>query len=303
MIWAATELSRSSESRGCHEVSQRIEFVRECRKDHDIRTQRNMTKFAPRVALITGGGSGIGSALAKQLGLGGTQVVIADTNLDCAQRVAAEAGDRAEAVEIDVTSWTRIEALCERIARQHGHLDLLITCAGVAAHGDLQEFTIDDWRRVIDINVMGTINASLAAYAIMRRQGAGTIVNVGSLSALFLTPFCAPYCTSKAAVSGFSLSLAIEARAHGVDVSLACPGNVRTPMLGWNISRVTPAISSEDAARRILRGAAHKSRIIVFPFYAKAFWYLERLNPYILDPLRRAIIRRTRQRQVSRASE
>jgi NAD(P)-dependent dehydrogenase (short-subunit alcohol dehydrogenase family) len=258
-----------------------------------------MTQFAPRVALITGGGSGIGSALAKQLGSGGTHVVIADTNLDGARRAAAEAGGCTEAVEIDVTSWTLIEALCERIVRQHGHLDLLITCAGVAAHGELQEFAIDDWRRIIDINLFGTINASLAAYAIMRRQGAGAIVNVSSLSALFLTPYCAPYCTSKAAVSGFSLSLAVEARAHGVDVSLACPGNVRTPMLGWNISMFTPAISSEDAARRILRGAARRRRIIVFPFYAKAFWYIERLSPYILDPLRRTIIRRTRQRQLS----
>jgi NAD(P)-dependent dehydrogenase (short-subunit alcohol dehydrogenase family) len=260
-------------------------------------------QFAPRVALITGAGSGIGAALAKQLSSGGTRVVIADANLESAQRVAAGAGQFAEAVEIDVTRWTTVEALCERIARQYGHLDLLVTCAGVAAHGQLHEFSIDDWRRVLDINVMGTINASLAAYAIMRRQGSGTIVNLGSLSALFISPFCAPYCTSKAAVSGFSLSLALEARAHGIDVSLVCPGNVRTPMLSWNISPFTPAISAEDAARRILKGAARRSRLIVFPFYARLFWYIERLNPYILDPLRRAIIRRTRQRKLAGAGK
>jgi len=256
-----------------------------------------------RIAVITGGASGIGAALAKRLASAGTRVVIADASLERAHAVAGQIGDDARAMNVDVSDWAQTEALFATIASDYGRLDLVVTCAGIASHGELHEFPLSHWRDILDTNLMGTIHASLAAYAIMREQGSGTIVNLGSLSSLFSTPLCAPYCTSKAGVSGFSASLAIEANSYGIDVSLACPGNVRTPMLGWNISRFTPAISAEDAAVRILKGIAKRRRIIVFPFYAKILWYIERLSPHILDPVRRAIIRRTRGRKQAGTGE
>jgi NAD(P)-dependent dehydrogenase (short-subunit alcohol dehydrogenase family) len=265
--------------------------------------QQKMNAFAPGVAVITGGASGIGAALAKRLALSGTRVVIADVSVEGAQAVATQIGHAAEAKYLDVSDEAQTEALFAEIASNYHRLDLVITCAGIASHGELHEFPLSHWRGILDTNLMGTIHASLAAYAIMRQQGSGTIVNLGSLSSLFNMPFCAPYCTSKAGVSAFSLSLAIEASGYGVDVTLACPGNVRTPMLGWNISAFTPAISAEDAAVRILKGVARKRRIIVFPFYARIFWYIERLSPRFLDPLRRAIIRRTSRRKLAGAGE
>lgn len=257
-----------------------------------------MTGFNPRVALITGGGSGIGAALAKRLAGTGVRVIVADIDLHKARGVAGELGGHSEAVEVDVSSMSQMEALVERIEAAHGGLDLIVNCAGIAGQGEMLEIPQDGWNRVLDVNLRGTINGSIAAYALMARQGAGYIVNLGSMSTFLRPPLFGPYVTSKAGILGFSLALAVEAEAHGVHVSVICPGNVRTPLLGsWDNSPFTPAISPEEAARRILRGVARKRRIVVFPFYAKVVWWLDRLSPNLLNPLRRLIIRRARRRR------
>jgi short-subunit dehydrogenase len=173
-----------------------------------------------------------------------------------------------------------------------------VNCAGISSYGETSEIPRAEWDRVIDVNLRGTIDVSLAAFASMREGGGGSIVNVASVSAFLNPPLFGPYITSKAAVIGFSRALAVEAEAHGVLVSVVCPGNVRTPMLGaWKQSFLTPSISPEDAATRILKGVAKRRTMIVFPFYAKVFWYLDRLSPGLLDPARRAILRRARARK------
>jgi short-subunit dehydrogenase len=160
------------------------------------------------------------------------------------------------------------------------------------------------WSREVDVNLKGTMAVSLAAYRLMRRKGGGAIVNLGSAAPFSLPPLFAPYLATKAAVVTFSRALALEARAFGVFVGVACPGNVKTPLINsWKLSVFTPAIAADDAARQILNGVLKRRAIMVFPLYAKIFWYLDRLSPRILNPLRRLILSRSRKRQAGTMSK
>jgi short-subunit dehydrogenase len=151
---------------------------------------------------------------------------------------------------------------------------------------------------VLKVNLCGTIDVTLAAYGLMRGRGGGTIVNLASMSTFLLPPLFAPYITSKAAIVGFSRALSIEAEIHGVNVAVACPGNVRTPMLGgWKQSPLTPAMDAGEAAATILAGVDKGRKMMVFPLYAKAFYFLDRLDGAILNPFRREILRRARLRK------
>lgn len=256
-----------------------------------------MVRYKPGTALITGGASGIGAALASQLVEAGTSVIVADLNATRARPPPRGSG-RLEMVDLDVSAPAQIDSLFKKINADYRALDLVVNCAGVSCHGAFPDFAPAEWDRILGVNLRGTIDVSLAALAAMREHGSGCIVNLASMSAFLIPPLFGPYITSKTAVIGFSRALGIEAEGHGILVSVACPGNVRTPMLGaWKQSFLTPSISPEDAAARILEGIAKRRKIIVFPFYARAFWYLDRLSPSLLDPFRRAILRRARARR------
>jgi NAD(P)-dependent dehydrogenase (short-subunit alcohol dehydrogenase family) len=247
-----------------------------------------------KVALVTGGNSGIGAALVSRLVDGGAAVIAVDQGT----RHLRLLGPTVRVVEIDVTATEQIDALFAMIDSDYESLDLVINCAGICGYREVSEVPAEVWSREVDVNLKGTMAVSLAAYRLMRRKGGGAIVNLGSVSAFILPPLFVPYVATKAAVIAFSRALALEARAFGIFVGVACPGNVQTPQLGaWKQSVFTPAITADDAARRILKGALKRRPMMVFPLYAKMFWYLDRLSPRILDPLRRLILSRARSRQ------
>jgi NAD(P)-dependent dehydrogenase (short-subunit alcohol dehydrogenase family) len=254
--------------------------------------------FSPKVAIVTGGGSGIGAAVAKELAAtAGTRVIVADLSLEKAQATATEIGALAEAVQLDVVDSDQVDVLVKRVKATYGSLDLMFNSAGVSCYGEILKLTYGDWQRILKVNLFGVIAGSIAAYAVMAEQGSGHIINMGSMAAFLHDPLFAPYVTSKCGVVGFSRALACEAEGHGVVVSVVCPGNVRTPMLNdCEPSRFTPPISPQDAARRILDAASKKRMFVVFPFYARLIWWLDRLSPKLLIPIRREILRRARQR-------
>ena len=199
---------------------------------------------------------------------------------------------------MDVSDSEQITSLVQRTKAVHGSLDLMVNNAGVACYDEILDFPFSGWQRILQVNLWGVIAGSVAAYSVMAEQGSGYIVNMASMATSLHNPMFAPYVTSKCGVVGFSRVLATEAEAHGVHVSVVCPGNIKTDFLGsGEPSRLTPAISAPDAARRILKGVRHRRRIIVFPFYARVAWWLDRLNPNLLNPLRREILRRERQRR------
>lgn len=175
-------------------------------------------------------------------------------------------------------------------------LDIVVNNAGIICPSDgLLSMAPEEWRKVISVNFSGTVSASLSAYSVMQRQGFGHIINIGSLSGLIPVPFLGPYTASKTALTGFTLGLAAEAEVSGVHVSLVCPGNLDTGMA--RPSSVLPSVSVADAAERIVKGISRRERIVVFPLYARAMWWLERINPGIIRVWNREIVRRHAKRE------
>jgi len=261
-------------------------------------------QFRPRVAIVTGGGSGLGAALAERLAQAGAHVIVADIDVESARATAERIGKNAEAARVDVSDCKQIADLVQETKRKHGRLDLMLNNAGISCCGEILELSTEDWQRVLQVNLWGVIAGSIAAYSVMAEQGSGYIVNMGSMATSLHNPMFAPYVASKCGVVGFTRVLAMEAEVHGVQVTAVCPGNIRTAILKHaEPSRFTPAIPVEEAARRILEGVARGRRMIVFPFYARVAWWLDRLSPKLLNPLRREILRRVRERRADSSGD
>lgn len=286
------------------------------RPDH---TALLTTAFDRAVAVVTGGASGIGAALAAELAAHGATVVVADLDGERAAGVAdglrgpdgRPAG--ATAAAVDVTDPAAVSELVERTAADHGRLDLLCNNAGVAVGGDVADVTLAHWHRVVDVNLFGVVHGVAAAYPLMVRQGRGHIVNTASLSGLVASPLLVPYSTTKHAVVGLSTGLRVEAAAHGVRVSVVCPGVIETPLLdSGNPADLPPVAGTPDIramltsllgapypapalARDVLVGVARNRAVIVAPWKARAVWAAFRLAPQALidqSPGRIAALRR-----------
>jgi len=251
------------------------------------------------VAIVTGGGSGIGEALCLELARRGAQVIVADVDEQAARRVAAaiaQTGGHASACAVDVVRETEVRRLVEQTAGTHGRLDYLFNNAGIVIEGDARDLTAEHWRRVLDVDLFGVLYGMLAAYPIMARQGFGHIVNTASAGAFFPDPGNAPYCTAKHALIGLSLSLRLEGKDLGVRVSAACPGYVRTNIFentsvvnmparaalhgrAWEQAAGLPRkmMTADRAAQLILAGVARNKPVILFPAgirWARRAYYL-----------------------------
>jgi short-subunit dehydrogenase len=183
----------------------------------------------------------------------------------------------------------------------HKRLDYLFNIAGVGFAGDARDLQMEHWRRVLDVNLWGTIHATMAAYEVMTKQGHGHIINMASLAGVLPNPGSVPYATSKHAVVGLSLSLRAEAASLGVRVSVICPGFVQSQVLSsatmLNLARERMVESipfkfmdAAAAARRILDGVVANKAVIIFPAYARWFWWLYRLNARLIDPILKKMI-------------
>jgi NAD(P)-dependent dehydrogenase (short-subunit alcohol dehydrogenase family) len=264
-----------------------------------------MKAFKDKVSIVTGGASGIGQAISEALGEAGAFVVIADVNLEGAQKVASylnEKGGKAEASQLDVTSAEDVQRLVDETVARYGRLDFIFNNAGVAVGGEARDLSLADWRHIVDVNLMGVIYGTAAAYAVMVKQGYGHIVNTASLAGLLGAPFMVPYSATKHAVVGLSKSLRAEAADLGVKVTAICPGFIQTnifdasPMRRINKEDMLKQIpfkliEAKEAARIILRGVARNKAMIVFPGYAKFFWFLSRISAKLIAPLDRKTVK------------
>jgi NADP-dependent 3-hydroxy acid dehydrogenase YdfG len=270
-----------------------------------------------KVAFVTGGASGIGAALATKLVDKGAEVWIADRQVGPAEELAQRlnsVGKHAHAVELDVRSYPSFERAVAEAVQQSGRIDYLFNNAGIGIGGEVDSFTLDDWGDVIDVNLRGVIHGIQAVYPIMITQHSGHIVNTASMAGLVTTVAQAGYTATKHAVVALSKTLRLEAERHGVQVSVLCPGVVRTPILtggqygrhngvsdegllrlGEALRPMAPEMFAERALRAVLRGDA----IIVVPAWWKALWYLERLSPALSMPVAKVALKRTREVQAA----
>ncbi|MGE0429771.1 MAG: SDR family oxidoreductase [Hydrogenophaga sp.] len=194
------------------------------------------SEASPRIALVTGAGSGIGRAVAFGLLLDGFQVVLTGRRPDPLAAVADVAkayGQQALAIPSDVRDPQSVQALFDEIERRFGRLDLLFNNAGVNAPAvSMDELPVERWKDVIDTNVTGVFLCARAAFSLMRRQTpqGGRIINNGSISAHAPRPFSSPYTASKHAVLGLTKAIALDGRDFNIVCSQIDIGNALTEL-------------------------------------------------------------------------
>lgn len=267
-----------------------------------------MDDFKGKVAIVTGGASGIGQALCREMGRRGGVVVVADINAEGAQAVAfaiTSSGSTASPAHLDVSQADNVQKLIDETVSKHGRIDYIFNNAGIGVAGEMRDMDLGLWRDIVNVNLWGVIHGTASAYQVMVRQGFGHIVNTASVAGLVPVPMETAYATTKYGVVGLSLSLRDEARQLGVKVSVVCPGFIRT---GIYNSATVLRVRREDliaqipfrlmdatrAARVILKGVSRNQAVITMPFYARIFWWLYRIHPALLSPWARKIMKDVR---------
>jgi 3-oxoacyl-[acyl-carrier protein] reductase len=208
-----------------------------------------------RVAVVTGAASGIGKAVAERLARDGCAVVILDNN-EAGGRVATalqERGGQATFVLLDVTRETDVQKTFEKIISDHGRIDVLVNVAGGSLHRHkIEEFPLEHWQTVIDVNLTSTFLCCRAAIGVMKSQKSGAIVNISSDIGFSGDPSRSAYAAAKAGIVGFSKTLALELAPFGVRANVVAPGRIATPRVRATYSDA----EWEAAAKRIPLGRA-----------------------------------------------
>ena len=202
-----------------------------------------------RVILVTGSSSGIGRATAIEAARRGHRVFATARNRN--DLADLERPDGLETLALDVTDGVSIRAAVESALARAGRLDALVNNAGYAQYGAAEEVTLDEWRAQFEVNLFGAIAATQAVLPSMRRQRAGTIVNVSSVSGRVAIPFAAPYSASKHALEAVSDALRIELAAFGVRVVLVEPGPIETRFTERARSIVAPLLARPGPYREL----------------------------------------------------
>jgi NAD(P)-dependent dehydrogenase (short-subunit alcohol dehydrogenase family) len=262
-------------------------------------TDKTLRTFQQAVAVITGAASGIGRALAEELARRGSEVILADLQAEVAEEVVLTiraGGGVAHAFRLDVSDASAVGALLCDTAERTGRLDYLFNNAGIGIGGPISLHTLEDWDRILGVNLRGVIHGVHAAIPIMLEQGFGHIINTASMAGLMPAPGTVAYAATKHAVIGLSLSLRAELARSGIRVSVLCPGVVRTPMLdgGGRYGKVYSGAFAQQQremmeqlrpmapdrfARKALDAIAGNRAIVVVPSWWRLFWWAYRLSP------------------------
>ncbi len=206
--------------------------------------------YQGRLALITGGSSGIGFALARMLSDAGAKVWLLSRHKDTLngafQTLFGANGKNHGMLAADVSNWKHLQSTLERFQREVGVPDLLINSAGVTEPGYIDEMPVETFRDMIEINYLGTVHATKAVLPGMLKRGSGDIVNISSAGGFVTGPGYGAYSPSKFAVRGFSDALRAEVKPRGVRVFLVYPPNTETPQRAYEVSRQSPEIHYLD---------------------------------------------------------
>ncbi len=212
-----------------------------------------MGKLDDKVALVTGASRTIGKAIAIALAKEGAKLVVAARTLEKLNDTAAiirESGSEALVVPTDVRSEEEIESLFKKTMEHYGRLDILVNNAGIFGSGPIDELSTETWDDVIATNLRSAFLCSRAAFRIMKAQGGGRIINIGSVSASRVRPENAPYSSAKFGMVGLTQTIALEGRDHNINCGILHPGIVIRDDMPEHIKKDKniPAMSSEEIA-------------------------------------------------------
>lgn len=220
-----------------------------------------------KVALVTGAGSGIGKETALRFAAEGASVACADLVADRARQTAAEIGDGALAIELDVTSSSSIGAGLDELVERFGGLDCVINNAGVTIVGTAHEMPEEEWDRELDTNLKSVYLVSRAAWPLLVERGGGSITQTASIAGIWAIPADAAYCASKAAVIMLTKCMALDGAKAGIRVNCICPGFIETPMIeGYFADQPDPEASRAFATSLHPLGRLGKPRDIADGF-------------------------------------
>jgi short-subunit dehydrogenase len=266
-----------------------------------------MSYWHHKTAIITGGSSGLGRALAEALAAGGARLVLAARNGDRLQAVAdrlREEGGEVHAVAADITRQEDVQRLFTEAADRFDHLDLLANCAGRSSRASVLDTTADEVRELMELNLLGTIRCTRAALPRLI-ETKGHLVNIGSLASKVATPYHGGYPATKSAVAAYTQQLRLTLAPEGVHVLLVCPGPIaaagdkpaasnrpvddnvpeaaQRPGAGAKLSAIDP----HRLAARILTACERRRPELVVPARARLLFALSALSPRFGDWLLR----------------
>jgi NAD(P)-dependent dehydrogenase (short-subunit alcohol dehydrogenase family) len=200
-------------------------------------------KLKPKVAIVTGGGSGIGRAVSKQLSDDGAHVVILEINADNAKETVDEvitSGASAQAIQCDISDNYAVKSAVDEILSKHSRIDILVNNAGIAHIGNVETTTPDDLDKIYNVNVKGVYNGMNAVVPIMADQGGGSIVNLASVASKLGIEQRFAYSMSKGAVYTMTLSVARDYIDKNIRCNCVCPGRVHTPFVDQYLDKNYP---------------------------------------------------------------
>jgi NAD(P)-dependent dehydrogenase (short-subunit alcohol dehydrogenase family) len=245
--------------------------------------------FENKVAVVTGAASGIGLGLTEHLlARGAKAVFMGDVNKENltkeSERLNQKYPEKVIPQLTDVTKLEQVEKLIHAAKALDGHLDFVFNNAGMGMTIPTEKVTFEIWRFIIDLNFMGIVFGTYTAIPIMREQGFGHIVNTASITGRIPVPYQAVYAASKSAVISMTESLQYELEVEGLNFSVFCPGNVRTPIFG-DLTPPPDSISVDEAVDYIFQELEKKSIIIIFPQQMRDFDRLYRENRQEFDKI------------------
>ncbi len=206
--------------------------------------------LAGKVALVTGGARGLGAEICRELGAAGATVIAADVRSELAEQVVGELRDQggtAEALGLDISDAGAVEAALLDLLQRHGSLDILINNAGVDVTVGIDEMSVEEWDRIMSVNLRAPFVLSRLALAHMKERGEGHIVNIVSTAAKRAWPNASAYHASKWGLLGFSHAIHAEARTYGVRVTAVVAGGMRTPFLFERFPDLDPGLLQDPA--------------------------------------------------------
>lgn len=216
-------------------------------------------ELAGKVAVVTGGGSGIGRAVAGMMVARGVSVTIGDINRDSIDRGVEElsAAGSVDGLTVDVTDESAVHDLVEQAVERHGGLDILVTAAGIQRYGTAAETSADLWDEVTGVNLRGSFLAIRHAVPHLRNRGGGSIVVISSVQAFACQTGVVAYAASKGGLNAMVRAVALDEAAHRIRVNAVCPGSVDTPMLRAAAERFSSGSADQASALLESWGSAH----------------------------------------------
>lgn len=253
------------------------------------------TQDPSKVVLVTGASSGIGRAVARQFGIRHARVALVARRRGRLEEVAEEierAGGEPLVIPADLAEQQSAEEAVRTVDQRWGRLDVLVNNAGYGVFGTVEECLPEDFLQQMKVNYLAAVYAVKAALPLMRRQAVGAIINVSSVSGKATSPFDAPYCASKFALSAFTSILRMELAGTGISVSLICPGHTKTEWDGAVVKRRpyivrTPLrpMAPERVAREIVACTEKPRHEVLIPKILTLLVVMQALFPGLYEAL------------------